>query len=451
MRVLIAGGGISGLSLAWWLRAAGGDRVDVTVLEAQARPGGKIWTDHAEGYLCESGVNGFLDNKPRTLELARALCLNPVRAAEGAKKRFIYSGGRLHRLPESPPAFLGTGLMSFSGKLRVLAEPFIPRGGSPEETLADFARRRLGAEALDKLIDPMASGVFAGDPEDMNLLSCFPRIYDIEQKYGGLVKGMFKLMAERKKGVGAGPGGKLTSFASGMQGLTDALATALGPSLRTSTTVSSIEKTSGEFNVYLQDGGTVRADRVVLAMPAFRASEVIREIAPEVSRVLAEIPYPSLSVVCTGFESARVNVPLEGFGFLVPFKERRKVLGTLFDSNVYPGRAPEGRVLLRSMVGGARASSIADMEDGKLLDTVLSELADITGLRAEPDLVRVYRHERAMPQYTAGHRARLDAIEGGLGSHPGLYLSGNALRGIGVNDCVENSHRLASQILEDTG
>jgi oxygen-dependent protoporphyrinogen oxidase len=274
MRIVIAGGGISGLSLAYWLTQNTERDLDITVLEAAERPGGKIWTDRTEGYLCESALNGFLDNKPRTLELASKVLLNPLRSNEAAKKRFIYLDGRLNRLPESPPAFLSSKIMTLSGKLRIMLEPFISRGKAEDESLADFARRRLGKEAFEKLIDPMASGIYAGDPENMSLQSCFPRIHEIEQTYGSLIKGMFKIMAERKKKVGAAPSGTLTSFKEGMQSMIDALIRVLSPSVRLGIRVSSVERVGEGFRLHLDDGTNVEADVTVLAMPAHQAAGV---------------------------------------------------------------------------------------------------------------------------------------------------------------------------------
>jgi oxygen-dependent protoporphyrinogen oxidase len=228
MRLVIIGGGISGLSLGYLLKASGGPSMDITVLESEEKPGGKIWTDRSGGFLCEWGVNGFLDNKPKTLELARELALEPLRSSDAARKRFVYIGGRLRQLPESPVAFLRSGLLSPLGKLRIFAEAVIPRGGKAEESLADFARRRLGREAFEKLIDPMASGIYAGDPEDLSLKSCFPRINELEENYGSLIRGMLKLKKRTGKAT-AGPGGTLTSFFDGMQSFTDALAAGWWP------------------------------------------------------------------------------------------------------------------------------------------------------------------------------------------------------------------------------
>lgn len=447
LRLLIIGGGISGLSLAYLL--SGKNDLELTVLEAEDRPGGKIWTDKVEGFLCESGVNGFLDSKPRTLELASMLSLIPLRSSDAARKRYVYSEGSLRRLPESPPAFLKSDLISFTGKLRIGLEPFISRGKNGDETLAEFARRRVGKEAFEKLIDPMASGIYAGDPEALSLRSCFPRIHEIEQRYGSLIRGMFKLMAERKKSVGAAPTGVLTSFSEGMQAFVGALRERLGDSVRTNSRAVGLEKLHRGYAVHLTDGSRVEADVVVLAVPAHQASGIIRDIDGSVSRALEQIPYPSLAVVCTGFRKEKLEDSFDAFGFLVPYREGRKVLGTLYDSSIFQGRAPEGKVLLRTMVGGARASHLAEQDEQKITGLVLAELRDLAGIRAEPDFVSVYRHDRAIPQYNVGHEERVRAVDEMSERHRGLYVTGNSFKGIGVNDCIENSFRLSEKISEE--
>jgi len=299
-RIAIIGGGISGLSLAWFLLEKD-LAADITIFESEKRPGGKIWTDRADGFLCEWGVNGFLDNKPKTLELSKKLALEPMRSNDASRKRFIYSDGVLHRLPESPQAFLFSKLLSLSGRLRVMAEPFIPGNAKEEETLAEFARRRLGREAYEKLIDPMASGIFAGNPETLSLRACFPKVYDLEKKYGGLIRGMLKLQQEKKKQgsaekVGAGPGGVLTSYYDGMGELIRSLETMLGDRLRLGYRAVSIERKGSSYTVHFADSSSFEAETVIVASPAYAASEMLKNIDRKISVTLAEIPYPSVSL-----------------------------------------------------------------------------------------------------------------------------------------------------------
>ncbi|MCX5719685.1 MAG: protoporphyrinogen oxidase [Nitrospirae bacterium] len=447
MRLIILGGGISGLSLAYFLLERD-PTLDIIVLESEKRVGGKIWTDRVDGFLCESGVNGFLDNRPRTLELTAKLGLAPLRSNDTARKRYIFSDRKLHLFPESPVSFFSSNLLSLYGRLRIIYEIFVPEGKEDDETLANFARRRLGREAYEKLIDPMASGVFAGDPETMSLRSCFPRIYELEKKYGSLIKAMLKLQKEAKKTgkkVGPGPGGVLTSFYDGMEVMIATLRNYLVERLRTSSRVISIDRKANNYLVYLSDNSKIEAEAVVIATPAHAASEIVKNFDKNLSLALSGIFYPSISVVCLGFKKEKITQP-DGFGFLVPYREGRKILGTLWDSSIFPNRVPEGYVLFRSMMGGARASELAMQDENRLITMVMDELKSIMGIKVQPDFVKVYRHEKGIPQYSVGHLKRLETIEGIAGRHAGLYLTGNSYRGIGVNDCIENSYKLSEQI-----
>lgn len=453
MRIIIVGAGVSGLATANRLLALD-PSLDVLVLESSERVGGKVWTDRTpEGFLCEGGVNGFLDNKPKTLELAAAVGIKPTVSFDASRKRFIYSEGTLHILPESPPAFFKSSLLSLAGRLRIPFEMIIPRGKADDETLAEFATRRLGREAYEKLIDPMASGVYAGDADNLSLKSCFSRIYEIERQYGSLIRGLISLQKkarrERKKDMpSASPGGKLTSFYDGMATMTDALAAGLGERLRLLAPVAAVSRSGSRYAVHLAGGGVEEADRVVLASPAYAQAAMLREIAPDVSAVLDRIPYPPLTVCCLGYRAKDVDCNLDGFGFLVPSREKRKILGTLWDTSIFPNRAPDGRVLLRSMIGGARRPDLASMPDDVMIDAMRSELSEIMGLKADPVFARTYRHEKAIPQYNIGHAAGLAAIDAALANQPGLVLSGNAYRGVSLNDCIENAYKVAEAIIK---
>ncbi len=451
MRLVIVGGGISGLSLAYFLTEKA-PSLDVLVFESEKKPGGKIWTDRSEGFLCEGGVNGFLDNRPGTLELAAKLGLTPVRSNDNARKRYIYSGGKLHMLPESPVSFFSSNLLSLYGRLRIIGEIAVPKGGGDDETLADFARRRLGREAFEKLIDPMASGIYAGDPEKMSLKSCFPKIYDLESKYGSLIRALIKLKREAKKTgkkVGPGPGGVLTSFYDGMEVYIEALKTFLGERLKIESRVTSIDRKGDIYIVFLSDNSRIEAESVVLATPAHATSEIVKDFNRELSSITGEIPYPPLSVVCLGYVKSKIKQSLDGFGFLVPKREERSILGTLWDSSIFPNRAPDGYVLLRSMLGGARAADVALQDKDRLASTVMQELEKIMDIKVQPDFVRVFTHEKGIPQYVLGHGKSLEMIDEIVNSHKGFYITGNSYRGIGVNDCIENSHKLSEKILRD--
>jgi protoporphyrinogen/coproporphyrinogen III oxidase len=461
--ITMIGGGISGLATAVAIQQqaeAEGLEIRLRVLEKESRLGGKIWSIQEEGYLCEWGPNGFLDNKPMTLELCGKLGIanNLLRSDDNARKRFIYSGSELHRLPENGPAFLKSRLISWPGKLRLAMEPLIPANrGDKDETLADFGRRRLGSEALDKLIAPMVSGIFAGDPETMSLKSCFPRIHQLETEYGGLVKAMVKLAkqkkAERKAGKAvasaAGPGGVLTSFQDGIQELTDGIAFALNCEIHTSTEVSALSKSTAGFKIELADGSSMESDLVVSAAPAFVATALVAQLDHGLAELLRSIPYAAMNVICFGYQRDKIKRPLDGFGYLIPKKEGCHTLGTLWDSSIFPNRAPEGHVLLRSMLGGATRPEAMNLSEAEITAQVKADLQKIMGIAATPDFVRVFRHTQAIPQYTVGHERKLTALHEALGNHPGLYLTGNAFGGIGLNDCVNSANQIAETVVAE--
>jgi len=463
-RVIIIGGGISGLATAWLLRdkaAAAGAELCITLLEKEEQAGGKIKSIKADGYTCEWGPNGFLDSKPQTLDLCRAIGVEQHlhRSNDNARKRFIFSEGELHRLPEGGPTFLKSRLISWPGKLRLALEPtpFIARAPvGVDETLAAFGRRRLGQEALDKLIAPMVSGIFAGDPETMSLNSCFPRIAELEREYGGLIRAMIMLAKKKKQEAAAGkavssaagPGGVLTSFREGIQYLTDALQSSLGALVVPGKAVASVRAAQGGgFRVLCADASEYEADAVICASPAFAAAGMLDTLDTELSAILRQIPYASMTVICFGYERDRIAHPLDGFGYLVPKKEGRSILGTLWDSSMFENRAPQGKVLLRSMMGGACFPQYVRLSDDEVQSRVMADLKDIMGIAAEPSLVRIFRHEQAIPQYTVGHATRLEALGERLTAHPGLILTGNSYRGIGLNDCVAAAQRASDEAL----
>jgi len=463
-KIIIIGGGISGLATAWLLRAkaqASGKELEITLLEKEERAGGKIRSIKADGYTCEWGPNGFLDSKPQTLDLCRALGVdgNLHRSNDNARKRFIYSGGELHQLPDGAPTFLASRLISWPGKLRLALEPTPFIASAPvgvDETLADFGRRRLGGEALDKLIAPMVSGIFAGDPETMSLESCFPRIAELEREYGGLIRAMIMLSKKKKKDIAdgkvvssaAGPGGVLTSFREGIQYLSDALATSLDGVVQTGISVTSVHRGAGGlYQITCGDASCHEADQVIMASPAFAAAEMLTTLDNGISAVLRQIPYASMTVVCFGYRREQIKRSLDGFGYLIPKKEGRSTLGTLWDSSMFENRAADYNVLLRSMMGGACFPKYVNLSDDEVVTRVRQDLQMTMGIDVAPEFVRIFRHPQAIPQYTVGHGARLQKLAELLKAHQGLILTGNSYRGIGLNDCVAAAERAADEAL----
>ena len=460
-RIAIVGAGISGLTAACAIEEhAQRNNLDLTtlVIEKQDRTGGKIWSIKEEGYLCEWGPNGFLDNKPMTLDFCRRLQIQDrlLRSDDNARKRYIYADKMLHRLPENGPSFLSSKLISWPGKLRLARELLVPRRTDPsDETLAEFGRRRLGKEALDKLISPMVSGIFAGDPETMSLKSCFPRIYELEQEYGGLLKAMVLLARKKRADIkagkavasAAGPGGILTSFTGGIQELTDAATATLQGELISGQEVVRIEKKSGGFVLHLAEGRQLDADIVITASPSYAVAAMIEKMNSPAATLLREIPYAPMNVICFGYQRERIARDLDGFGYLIPRGEGCHTLGTLWDSSIFPNRAPQGQVLLRSMMGGATNSAAIELSDEEVVERTVADLERIMGITEAPDFVRVFRHPRAIPQYTRGHGARVQALDQALEEIPGLLLTGNAFYGVGLNDCVNAANRVAERAI----
>ena len=461
-RAIVVGGGISGLATAWLIQEKAGKAgidLEVALLEKEPRAGGKIWSIKTDGYLCEWGPNGFLDNKPQTLDLCRDLGADRhlLKSNDNARKRFIFTGGTLHRLPENGPSFLKSRLISWPGKLRLAMEPFAPAPpAGVDETLAAFGRRRLGDEALKKLIAPMVSGIFAGDPETMSLKSCFPRIAELEAEYGGLIKAMIKLAKKKKQEIAegkavasaAGPGGILTSFRDGIQTLTDIVAGKIGETVVSlGEEVQQVSKgVSTPFRV-LSERGELDADVVVLATPAYATADILEQFDIRMSGILRETPYSTMTVACFGYEREKIARDLNGFGYLIPKEEGTSILGTLWDSSIFENRAPEGHVLLRSMMGGACFPHYITLSDDEVIQRVRRDLESIMGITAAPSFTRIFRHEKAIPQYVVGHGKRVEALEEQAATHPGLFLTGNSYRGIGLNDCVAAAIRTSDDVI----
>ena len=448
--IAIVGAGIAGLSLGFALRNRIGGTEDVLVFERSARAGGNIRTDNERGFLVEWGPNGFLDNVPETFRLVEALGLHDriVTSSDAARRRFIYRGGKLHEVPTGPIAFATSGLLSFPGKLRIAGEPWARPAPGGDETIHAFATRRIGREAADVLVDPMVSGIFAGNAHELSLKACFAKMAEMEDQHGGLFRAMLAKMRERRAKVDVGPTGKLTSFIGGTQDLIDALVGRLGSSLHLNTEVTGLSPVDGGWQV--QTGaGTLRVDAVVLAGAAGVSAELVKPFSYAVAATLRQIPSAPMVVAALGYDEAdveRVRGPLDGFGFLVPRGEGLRILGALWDSSVYAHRAPSGSALIRAMIGGAHDPDVLSLSDDEILGTVKSELRKAMHLALEPKWARVIRHPLGIPQYTRGHLDRLAEIDRRLAAWPGLFLAGNAYRGPSINSCVADADRLTDRL-----
>ncbi len=445
--LVICGGGVSGLAFAHFARRLG--VADVVVLEKAPRPGGKVQTEWIDGHCCEWGPQGFLDNVPETLELADQLGLSGelVRADAAATDRFIARGGILRRVPMKPPAFLTSDILSVAGRLRVLLEPFQP-GARGDETVHDFAVRRIGREAAEVLVDAMVTGVYAGDPEQLSLPATFPKMREMESTHGSLVKAMLARRRNGGRGGPAGPGGTLTTFRLGMQQLTDAMAERLGPAVRCGAAVRGVHRRAGAFAVELATGELVNGRRVASAMPPRETAMALRPLLSDDAVAAARgIPSAGVVVVMTGYPGRQpFRRPTQGFGFLVPGRERSAVLGTIFCDSTFPHEAPAGRTLLRTLLGGARDPDAVDLSDDALLARVRGELMRYLGGNPEPDFIHVIRHVYGIPQYTLGHLARVAELQRAFESVPGLAVLGNGFHGIAANACVVAAKTAAERL-----
>ncbi len=448
--VLVVGAGVSGLATAFGLARRG---LAVEVLEAAAKPGGVIGSVQRDGALFETGPNSALDTTPLIGELIEAAGIAAERmpASEVANTRFVVKDGRPVPLPMSPGAFLATPLFSALAKARLALEPLIARQpAGEEEVIAHFVRRRLGREFLDYAIEPFVAGIYAGDPERLSVPAAFPKLHALEQRYGSLILGAILGARERRKRAETAKNtAKSFSFRGGMQTLTDALARGIGRVTLGARVVSLTRLSDGSFTVVFdQDGETIarHARSVVLAVPAGEAARLAYPLAPDATRALQSIEYPPVTVVASAYRREDITHALAGFGFLAPRVEGRAVLGTLFSSSMFDGRAQEGQVLLTNFVGGRRNPELASADEDVLLEKVAAEHRALLGARAPALWNAVTRWPRAIPQYELGHLGRIAKVAEAEKAVPGLRFCANYRGGVSVGDCIANAHATAESL-----
>ncbi len=461
----VLGGGIAGLATAFNLEMGARDRglgACVTVIESSESLGGKIRTIREDGYLVEEGPNGWLDNEPAMARLLSRIGLEgaALRSEEATRHRFLLVGGRLREIPLSPREFVRTDLLPPVSKLRVAAELLVPRGrelgraaedpGS-DETIFEFGRRRLGRRFAELFLDPMAKGIFGGDARRLSLAATFPRMVELERDYGGLFRAMMKLSRERRRNGGAasspaGPGGTLTTFDGGMEMLPDALRRVLSGPVHTDSPVEEVWRDGKSWWVRAGAGRRGPFDCVIDATPAHAAARHLSD--PGISRLLAGIAYVPMAVVALAFDRRRVEHPLYGFGMLCPSSERARLLGVLWSTSIFKGRAPEGKIVLRCMAGGAATPEAVGLTDDQLVRLCMEELSPLYGIKGDPERAWIVRHEKAIAQYERGHLARMKEISRKLRSTPGLFLTGSSYGGVSTNHCVAEAEVTAGKVLD---
>ncbi len=442
-QVAIVGGGISGLACAHRLRALG---VPAVVLESQDRGGGVIGTVERNGFLFESGPQSFLGTPP-VLELIRELKLEgELVQADPNAPRYVYVKGRLQAVPMSPTALLTSSLLSVRSRFRVLSEPL--RRTMPvqhEETVADFVRRKFGNEILEYLVAPFVSGVYAGDPETLSLRAAFPSLDEWEREYGSVLRGAMKT---RKQQPGARPG--LCSFRAGMRTLMQSLESELGDGFVVGARVEALERggSSGFTLRFMKDGRqeSISVRAVVLAAPAYTAGHLLSGISQPAGDALQGVSYAPVAVIATGYKRQQIANALVGFGVLIPRKAGLHTLGTVWNSYLFPGRAPKNSVTLTSFAGGATDTEIVSREESEIGALVEAELENLLSISGPPVAREIWRHSRALPQYNLGHAHVLENVRAALSAVPGIHLAGNYLSGPAIGNCVEQSGRTAEAV-----
>ncbi len=448
MHVAVIGAGITGLSAAVELRGRG---ASVTVLEAADRVGGVITTVQRDGFLVEAGPTSLTATAQLEGLIDRlGIGAQRIATSPAAKRRFIVRSGALVALPDGPGALATTHAISASAKFALMREPFVrARHDQEDESLAALVRRRLDREILDYLVNPLIAGIYAGDPERLSVKYAMPMLFDGERKHGSLIVGAMKEM-KAKGGVVRQKG--ITSFTHGLGTLPRAMTESLGDAVRTGARVTRVERLGGTWRVHTDGprGGVVDCDAVICAAPAYALAtmglpaEVAGALGP-----ITRIVHPAVATLALGFRREDITHPLDGFGVLVPAVEKRVILGALFSSSVFAGRAPEGHVLLTSFLGGLRSPEFGAAETAEVLPKVLADLRQLLGVRGDPVFVHHQRWMQAIPQYELGHEHVISAAASVESALPGLYLTGQWRAGVALGDCIAQGQAAAARVVTE--
>jgi oxygen-dependent protoporphyrinogen oxidase len=470
-KIVIIGGGITGLAAAHQLiehRKRSSAEFHITLLEASSRLGGTIQTEHRDGFLLEHGPDSFISEKPEALNLVKRLGLESqlVETNKEHRRSFIVRNGKLRPVPEGfqllGPSrlwpFVTSDIFSWLGKARMAMDLLLPRGNTNldiDESLAQFVRRRLGREALERMAQPMVAGIYTADPERLSLRATMPRFLEMESADRSVILALLKRAGKQDQAETNGTSGAryslFLSFAGGMQTLVDELSSKLhGSSVQLSSRVASLrlDHSSGDWIVNLESGIPIRADAVCLALPTYIASVLLQEINSQLSEELDSISYASTATVNLAYHREHIPHSLDGFGFVVPFIEKRSLLACTFSSIKFAGRAPSGFVLLRAFVGGVLQPDMFALDEIQMVQLVQADLRKLLGIEEVPLFSTVTRWPCSMPQYEIGHLDRVKRIENYLGQLPHLKLAGNAYRGAGIPDCIRSGENAADALAD---
>ena len=437
--VAIVGGGLAGLTAAYYLRAARPDW-HVTIFERHTRVGGKVRSSSRGGFTFDWGPNGFLTNVEDTLRLVWDLGLGEELqpASDAAKLRYLYRDGALRELPSSPQAFLRTSLLSAQAKAKAALEFVTGKDTNVEETVYEFIERHFGSEVAETFAEAAVLGITAGDAKELSVDALFPRFRALESQHGSLLKAMMR---------SRGKAGRLTSFREGgAQRLVDALKLELERDTALGVGVVGIAPLEPGFELALSTGVSTQVDEVILATPAFVSGELIDGFLPGAAAQLKDIEYADVAVFGVGFNRVDIPLELDGFGFLVPRGEGVRALGVLWSSVVFSDQAPEGQVMLRVICGGTLDPNFMSLSDTEAMQSVRDDLRLTMGITAEPTFFDGVKWPGGIPQYALGHAKRVGSIMTSLEKYPGLYLCGNAYHGVGINDTVRDARRAVREI-----
>lgn len=440
-KIAIVGAGITGLTAAWSLQGKGHD---VSVFERKEQPGGAIRSVRADGWLSEYGPNTLQLKTQKLLDFFHALNLgDQIREADSkSANRFVVRGGELRKVPAGFVDLIKTSLFSHPGKLKVLREPFVGKGRDPQESLASFVQRRLGREFLEYAIDPFVAGVYAGKPGNLSIRHAFPKLYNLEQQYGSLIGGAIRKGIKNRKDKFKT---RLISFDNGLQVLPETIAGQLA-TIHYGTGVNRVQKGSNGLELIAGGIRYSNFDRIFLNIPLYRINEQLINGGGELPEVMKIASYPPLSVILTGYKREQIDHPLNGFGFLVPARENRKILGSLFNSSLFPNRAPDGHVMITTFVGGERQPELASKDTPELKRLVCRELEELLGASGEPKFFDHIYWPHSIPQYSTGYDQVLNAIKYLENQNPGIYLIGNFKGGIALPDCIESGLKVADNL-----